>query len=136
MIFVPGGGSGRFSMLFVTDLTRAIHAWIRSGEGNAACFEIHDGTPDGYSWEEVRQIAANLYRRPVRRIDIPRRALHAAARLNAAAARVTGYRPMLTPGKVRELCHTDWTCSNGRFSNATGWRPEVELREGLLRTLA
>lgn len=135
MIFVPGGGSGRFSLVFITDLTRAIQVWIRSGEGNAASFEIHDGKPGGYCWEEVRTIAANLYRRPVRRIDIPRTVLHAAALLNAAAARVTGYRPMLTPGKVRELCHTDWTCSNGRFSNAFGWGPEVDLREGLLRTL-
>jgi nucleoside-diphosphate-sugar epimerase len=42
---------------------------------------------------------------------------------------------MLTPGKVRELCHDDWICDNTLFSSATRWRPEIDLREGLRRTL-
>ncbi len=133
VIFVPGGGAGRFSLIFVDDLAEAILRWLMSGA--SGCFEVHDGTKGGYCWEEVRNIAARLYRRPVRRIDVPRAALEGAAHLNAAVSRVAGYLPMLTPGKVRELCHTDWTCDNAHFSGATRWRPQVDLREGLLRTL-
>ena len=66
----------------------------------AGCFEVHDGKSGGYCWEEVRKIAANLYRRTVRRIDIPRKVLELLRTLNSAAAGVAGYRPMLTPGKV------------------------------------
>jgi nucleoside-diphosphate-sugar epimerase len=135
VIFVPGGGAGRFSLIFIADLAEAVLMWLTSGAGAGGCFEVHDGKTGGYCWEEVRKIAANLYRRRVRRIDVPRGALDAAGRLNAAAARVAGYRPMLTPGKVRELCHADWICDNAHFSCATRWRPEVDLREGLLRTL-
>jgi nucleoside-diphosphate-sugar epimerase len=133
IIFVPGGGAGRFSLIFIADLAEAILMWLTSGAGG--CFEVHDGKTGGYCWEEVREIAANLYRRRVRRINVPRGALEAAGRLNAAAARVAGYRPMLTSGKVRELCHADWICDNAHFSCVTRWRPEVDLREGLLRTL-
>jgi len=68
-------------------------------------------------------------------MDIPRGVLETAAHVNAAAARVIGYRPMLTPGKVRELCHADWVCDNANFSSATRWSPRFGLREGLLRTL-
>jgi 2-alkyl-3-oxoalkanoate reductase len=135
LIFVPGGGSVRFSLIFITDLAEAVLMWLMSGAGGGGCFEVHDGKTGGYCWEEVREIAASLFGRTVRRVDLPRGALGAAAYLNAAAARVARYRPMLTPGKVRELCHADWTCDNAHFSCATRWRPEVDLREGLLRTL-
>jgi nucleoside-diphosphate-sugar epimerase len=135
MIFVPGGGAARFSLIFIADLTDAVLTWLTSGAGGGGCFELHDGKTGGYCWEDVREIASDLYRRPIRRIEIPRRALEAAAHLNSAAARVAGYRPMLTPGKVRELCHADWVCDNASFSCVTRWRPKFELREGLLCTL-
>ena len=133
MLFVPGGGSGRFSLIFISDLAEAVLAWLLSGADG--CFELHDGKKGGYCWEEVRETAAELFKRSVHRIDIPRVALKTAAHLNAAAARLFGYRPMLTPGKVRELCHADWICDNADFSRATRWHPEVDLREGLRRTL-
>jgi 2-alkyl-3-oxoalkanoate reductase len=135
VIWVPGGGDGRFSLIFIKDLAAAVLMWLTSGAGAGGCFEVHDGKTGGYGWEELRGIAASLYRRSVRRIDLPRGILEAAAHVNAAVARVAGYRPMLTPGKVRELCHADWICSNEPFTSATRWRPEVDLREGLRRTL-
>lgn len=135
MLFVPGGGSARLSLIFIEDLTDAVLTWLMSGSGGGGCFEVHDGKSGGYCWEDVRKIAVDLYRRPIHRIDIPRWVLETAAHLNTAAARVIGYRPMLTPGKVRELCHDDWVCDNAQFSCATRWLPRFELREGLLRTL-
>ena len=51
------------------------------------------------------------------------------------AARVAGYAPMLTPGKVRELRHSDWVCDNTLLTRETGWIPRVLLEEGLRRTL-
>lgn len=135
MVFVPGGGTGRFSLIFIDDLTGAVLSWLMSGAGSGGCFELHDGKAGGYCWEEVREIASELYRRPVRRVDVPRIALDAAAHVNSAISRLAGYLPMLTPGKVRELCHDDWVCDNADFSCITRWAPEVGLREGLLRTL-
>jgi len=135
MLFVPGGGAGRFSLIFIEDLTEAVLAWLMSGVAGTGCFEVHDGKSGGYCWEDVRTIAGELYGRTVRRIDIPRKALEAAAHLNSAVAGMARYRPMLTPGKVRELCHADWVCDNEHFCSVTPWRPRYGLREGLLRTL-
>jgi hypothetical protein len=42
---------------------------------------------------------------------------------------------MLTPGKVREILHPEWTCDNTALADATGWRPRIRLDEGLRRTL-
>jgi nucleoside-diphosphate-sugar epimerase len=134
ILIAPGGGSGRFSLIYSTDLSEAILACLTSDESAGACFELHDGKGGGYSWEEVRETAIDLYKRSVHRIDIPRGILEAAAGLNMAAARVIGYRPMLTPGKVRELCHDDWVCDNAAICSVTGWQPTVGLAEGLEST--
>ncbi len=136
MLFVPGGGAGRLSLIYIADLAEAVLAWLTSGGGSGGCFELHDGRPEGYSWEEIRRTAGDLYRRSVVRIDIPRPLLDVAARLNLPLSRLCGSRPMFTPGKVRELCHHDWVCHDDDFRRAVDWRPRVELAEGLLRTLA
>ncbi|QCQ22761.1 NAD-dependent epimerase/dehydratase family protein [Desulfoglaeba alkanexedens] len=132
---VPAGGRGRFSLIFIDDLAEAVLSWLVGGAGSGGCFELHDGKAGGYCWEEVCEIASELYRRPVRRVDVPRIALDAVAHVNLALSRLAGYLPMLTPGKVRELCHEDWVCDHSDFSRVTRWAPEVGLREGLLRTL-
>jgi hypothetical protein len=56
-----------------------------------------------------------------------------AALANLGAARLFGYAPMLTPGKVREIAHPDWLCDSGAFVLATGWRPALGLESGLAR---
>jgi len=135
ILFVPGNREGRLSLIFVTDLARAVLNWLWCGSGNGHCYELHDGKTDGYSWEDIRRIGEDLYRRPVRRIDIPVGFMKGAAQLNAAAARLTGHRPMLTPGKVKELGHPDWVCDNTLFSSVSGWQPRIDLYQGLRRTL-
>jgi nucleoside-diphosphate-sugar epimerase len=61
--------------------------------------------------------------------------LHIAACVNLSGARVCGYRPMLTPGKVRESTHADWVCNDASLRAATGWKPRVLLDDGMQRTL-
>jgi len=134
--FVPGGGTGRFSMIYISDLVEAVLSWLQHGSGAKGCYEVHDGKAGGYSWNDVCDIAIELYQCPVRRIDVPRGLLATIAALNLASARLVGYRPMLTPGKVRELCHDNWVCDDSAFGGATGWYPQIGLREGLLRTLS
>jgi nucleoside-diphosphate-sugar epimerase len=134
MLFTPGAEKKRFSLIFVTDLAEAVLAWLQS-ETAGACYELHDGRPGGYDWNDVREIGETLYRRRIRQIPVPTGLLKTAAHLNNVASAVGGYQPMLTPGKVRELCHADWTCDNTLFSAATRWRPAIDLYQGLRRTL-
>jgi nucleoside-diphosphate-sugar epimerase len=42
---------------------------------------------------------------------------------------------MLTPGKIRELYHSDWVCDNQAITAQTGWQPKIGLGEGLQRTM-
>ncbi|MET0254319.1 MAG: hypothetical protein ABW193_00915, partial [Luteibacter sp.] len=82
-------------------------------------------------------IASRVLRdnKPIRRLSIPAPILRVVAGVNQAAARVFGYAPMLTPGKVREITHADWVCDGRAFSEATGWQPAFGFERGLATTL-
>ena len=125
----------RFSLLYVEDLFEAVKLWLARRDRHPGIFELHDGHTNGYSYNEVIDIAARLYARKAWRLNVPRMVLQSLAVLNQSAARALGYKPMLTPGKVRELCHPDWVCDNTALSREIGWQPQVSLTQGLRRAL-
>jgi len=132
---LPGSGNGRFAMLYAEDLAEAVIRWLDRGRGQGLTYELHDGHPGGYSWQEVIETIARLRGAPVARIKVPLALMRLMAIINLAAARTIGYAPMLTPGKIREISHPDWTADNAAFCKSTGWSPKVGLAEGLRRTL-
>ena len=100
---ILGSKDARFSLLHVDDLVEAVRLWLEHGRQNKGVFEIHDGHPQGYSWEEVIAITAALNARRVMHLMVPQWVLQSLAVLNLMAAKTLGYKAMLTPGKVREL---------------------------------
>lgn len=125
----------RLSFIHVTDLCRAIAAWVEAMTSNAQAmqqqlYSIDDGTPDGYDWRELGQAIA-----PGKRqfeFGVPAPLLRTIAHLNLAGANLLGYQPMLSPGKVRELCYPRWLCDNVPFSQASGWQPTIDLSLGAM----
>ena len=132
---ILGSGRSRFSLLYVKDLAEAIVQWFGCNSCISNTFELHDGHPGGYSWHDVVNTFKHLRTKSVIRIKLPMVLVRLVSALNLLAARIIGYAPMLTPGKVRELSHSDWVCDNAALSRATGWVPRVLLPEGLQKTL-
>ncbi len=132
---VLGSGNTRFSLLYVKDLAQAIVQWLDGNCCISGIFELHDGYPGGYSWHDVINTFKHLRTKSVVSIKIPMVLVRLVSGLNLIASRTFGYAPMLTPGKVRELSHSDWVCDNAALSSATGWAPRVLLPEGLQKTL-
>ena len=132
---VVGRKGARFSMLYVDDLADAVVKWLVSDSRENRTFELDDGHPGGYSWCEIVETVERLRGKGVVRIRVPGPVLNLAAKLNTMAASVIGYRPMFTPGKVRELRHPDWVCDNSMFCRVANWAPTVRLEEGLRHTL-
>lgn len=132
---VLGSSAARFSMLYVEDLTEAIRQTLARPDWAPGPFEIHDGRPGGYSWEEVMTTVSRILRRPVRALRVPVALLRAAAAGNLLLAQLCGTLPMLTPGKVRELTHPDWVCHDAPLREATGWTPRIRLEAGMRLTI-
>lgn len=130
---LPAGANGRFSLIYVEDLATAVVRWLAADAGYGQTFELDDGHPGGYDWDTVLDIGGRVLRggRAVRRVPISIPLLNFAALANLAAARLLGYAPMLTTGKVREITHPDWLCENNGFTRITGWQPAFGLERGL-----
>ncbi len=128
---VPGTPEARTSLVHVSDLVGAITACLTSEQAIGQTFALCDGRENGYNWHEMAAIAGELWSRKVRLFAVPRWLLDGVANVVSASARITGAAPMLTPPKLRELRHEDWVVDNRDITAATGWRPEIGLREGL-----
>ncbi len=131
--FTTGGGRNRFSLLHVHDLAEAVFYWLNSEPVSGKLYELHDGFQGGYSWEDVVSVAERAFRRRIVKIPLAQSMLTVAGFLNAAAARLHGRPPMLTPGKARELAHGEWVCDNRQISRDTGWKPGLILEDALRR---
>ena len=132
---VLGTADARVSLLYVDDLCAAVLRWLDAGQCQSGIYELNDTRAGGYSWDEIIAIVSTLRARRIIRLPVPAALLQSMAAINATTARLIGYAPMLTPGKVRELRHPDWVADNTALTAAIGWQPRVSLQEGLRRTM-
>jgi len=131
---VPGRRDARFSMIHVEDIATLVLAWLRQASPAHGVFSLHDGTPGGYSWEDVASVVGALCRRRVRLIPVPSLALDIPAWINRGLSTLFGYAPMLTPEKLHELRHPDWVCDNRELQQVVDWQPRLDLKAGLAST--
>jgi nucleoside-diphosphate-sugar epimerase len=123
--------AGRFSLIHVEDVVSAVLAWLDAPACAPGPFELDDGRVGGYTWHDVVEIVGQLTRRRVRLLPVPRPVLMLPASLNALVGKLGVGTPMVTPGKVNELFHTNWVCDSQPFAAATGWQPRIGLEQGL-----
>ena len=65
---VLGPPSARFSLLYVEDLADALVRLVQTDGLASAAFELHDGRPAGYAWDDVLAAVGRLRGRAVRRV--------------------------------------------------------------------
>ncbi|MBB3102032.1 NAD-dependent epimerase/dehydratase family protein [Azomonas macrocytogenes] len=130
---VLGQNDARLTFLHVEDLTRAVLQWVEAPRVASGVYELHDGQENGYSWQELAAIAEEIRNGPVHQIPVPATALHTLAWINMTCSHLIGHAPMLTPAKVRELRHPDWSCDNQPILQDLGWQPTMSLKNSLAK---
>lgn len=131
---VPGTGAGRASLIHVRDLASAIaHVCADAGLVHAV-YELDDGKQGGYSWRELSDAAGEAAGHKVSCVFLPRAVVKVAGAVEVALARRARRAPEVTPGKVRELYHSDWVCHDNLLQESCDWHPAVPLVEGLKET--
>jgi nucleoside-diphosphate-sugar epimerase len=131
-----GSDSNRVSLLYAEDLAKAIVCWLDKGQHSQRIYELHDGHPGGYSWQEIIGVVERLRGKSIVKANIPVPLVQMVSSLNLMGAKLFGGSPMLTPGKVKELTHPDWVADNTRMTSEIGWLPDFSLEDGLRQTFS
>ncbi len=126
-------GHGRFSIVEVSDLARALLA-LAENPASQGIFEIDDGTIGGLSHRDMAShIAAALGTKPFY-VPLPTAALKLGAAIDTLGAKIAGRLPALSFDRARYLAHPDWV-SDSRALRALGvWAPEVPTVAGIKST--
>jgi len=127
--------SGRFSMIYVEDLVSAIMYLLKSSPQKPAIFELDDGHPNGYSWNEVVAEASQKLERNIRSFDVPTALLHLVGGFETIVSSITNTPPTLSRGKINEFTHPDWVATTNLLNNVSDWESNVNLQEGISRTI-
>ena len=115
----------------VTDLANAAVSWALNTERcEQKIYAIDDGEKGGYNWREMAKLVSQ---RRALFLKIPVSFLNIISKANLLVARIFRYKPMLTPGKVRELSCLKWSCDNSQFTLDTKWQPKVGLAQGVAK---
>lgn len=123
----------RIAVVHVADAARQIAAMAEPGAQGV--FAVADARSDGYGWRELMETAAAACGARPRLVAAPAGALFPVAAASAIAAKITGQATVLTPGKLRELTHPDWSVSAGeRFPGAPP--PLHDLEGGFRHTVS
>lgn len=131
-----GRRGNRLSLLHVRDLAAALATTLDSGDATlGATFELDDGHPGGYSWDDLAEAAAATMGVRLRPLVIPGSVVRAAAAASSLLARILRRSPMLAIGKARELLHPDWVCHDRAFERCARWRATIALRDGFADTI-
>ncbi|MBS0525941.1 MAG: NAD-dependent epimerase/dehydratase family protein [Proteobacteria bacterium] len=126
----PDRPDARLSLIHVEDLAEAL-ALALDRPPLPGVYEIDDGHPGGYRHADMAAAAAEALGRSVRPVRV-------GMGLMMAAATVNSLRPgaqILSPAKVRELYHSDWTVHENRLAEATGFAAQFGLVDGFRHTI-
>lgn len=128
---VPGA---RLSLIHVADLAQALALAVEKSP-TPGVYEVDDGQEGGHTYREMAEAAAGAIGRRAWSLRISRGQIMMLARWNAFRQSLVGSPQILTPAKVNEMFHPDWTVHDHAFAEATGFQPRYRLTEGFHETV-
>lgn len=130
----PRVAGARLSLIHVADLAEALALAVERSLPPST-YEIDDGRDGGHSYKDMAEAAGRaLGRRPVT-LAVPRPLMAALGQVNVLGQSLGGSVQILTPGKVREIFHSDWTVHDRRLAAALGFVPRYDLAAGFSQTI-
>lgn len=126
-----GSDDSRFSLLHVDDLAEAIVRLVEYGPSSKILTLSGPQPERGWRWADLAELGCKTNGRRVRMIALPGRVLYAGSAAGLMVSRIAGRAAMLSPGKARELLHSDWVCDNLEIKRCLNWTPTTQLERAL-----
>lgn len=131
---LPRAASGHpFQPVYASDVAGAA---LRALAAPTAFGPFALAEPRAYAWPELRTALEGALGRRVRLVTLPDQLYLAAGAGLERLAKLGGRAPLLDARRARALSIYSYTCDPGPAQAALGWRAEVPLAEGLVRTAA
>ena len=130
----PNLPDARLSLIHVADLAEALALAVERPPPALVC-EIDDGRDGGYGYGDMQAAAEAALGRTARTLAIPRVAMEGIAQVNRVSHALGGPVQILTPGKVNEIFHSDWTVHDRRLAAAIGFAARYDLARGFADTI-
>jgi 2-alkyl-3-oxoalkanoate reductase len=130
----PNLPDARLSLIHVADLADALTLAVERPPAASVC-EIDDGRDGGYGYGDMQAAAEAALGRTARTLAIPRIAMDGVALVNGVGHALGGPVQILTPGKVNEIFHSDWTVHDRRLAAAIGFAARYDLASGFGDTI-
>jgi nucleoside-diphosphate-sugar epimerase len=130
----PNLPDARLSLIHVADLADALALAVERPPPASVC-EIDDGRDGGYDYGDMQAAAEAALGRTARTLAIPRVAMDGIAQVNRVSHALGGPVQILTPGKVKEIFHSDWTVHDRRLAAAIGFAARYDLARGFADTI-
>jgi 2-alkyl-3-oxoalkanoate reductase len=130
----PNLPDARLSLIHVADLAEALALAVERPPPPSVR-EIDDGRNGGYGYGDMQAAAEVALGRTARTLAIPRMAMDAVALATRASHALGGPVQIVTPGKVNEIFHSDWTIHDPEFAAAIGFAARYDLAGGFADTI-
>lgn len=127
-------GARRLQPVHVADVASAVRAAADGSAPPPGPWPLVERRSHG--WGEVATAMSDAFGRRVRTVPVPSALLVAAGALSEAAGRLAGTAPRLDRRRARDLARHGWTADPTPSVEALGWRPRIDLPEGLRETAA
>ena len=124
----------RLSLIHVADLAEAL-ALALERRLPSAVGEVDDGHDGGHSYRDMADAAAAALGRRARSLRISRAQVMLLAWLNALRQSLGGTPQILTPAKVNEMFHSDWTVHDRQLPKTIGFAARYDLTAGFRDTV-
>lgn len=127
---IPAGDM-RVQPIHVSDVARGT---MKAVEAQPVAVPLPLAEENSYSWSEVGDALGAAVQRRLRVMRAPAGLYTAAGALAETAARLRDRRPALDRRKARDLAVHSYTCDIEPTVKALGWKPEIDMPEGLRQT--
>jgi len=121
-------------LIQVADLAEALALAVERPPPPAV-YEIDDGREGGYGYDDMATAAGAAMGRIARSLAIPRIVMDGIAWMNGIGHALGGPVQILTPGKVAEIFHSDWTVHDRQLAAAIGLAARYDLAGGFADTV-
>jgi dihydroflavonol-4-reductase len=131
-----GDGTQRVSFIYVSDLVDAIFLAAHSPRAQNQIFFVSAGK--SLSWNELSALIGRTLKKSYKTFNVPLGIVRMGAFLGDCLARVIGKSflpPVVSTDKIKEARAPGWVCSNRKIREQLGFKPKVEMKEGIRKTV-